>query len=209
MASGTLSRTTSELTTSLGRISSGLRITQAADDAAGLGVATNLEAISISTSQAMRNANDGISIIQTAEGASNEVIDILQRMRELATQSSSETLANTERSYIQDEFVQLRSEMSRIASVTEFNGIQLTDGSDTTLNVQVGVENDSSSLIQITLGELAPNVLGLLGLNKDVLTVVNARTLLDDIDSALDTVNGYRAELGAAQNRLDNALNNS
>ena len=128
MAAGNLSRTNNGLATSLGKISSGLRINSASEDAAGLGVATNLENQVISTRQAMRNTNDGISIIQTAESAANEVTDILQRMRELAVQSSSETLADSERSFITDEFTQLRSEIGRIANVTEFNGISLTNG---------------------------------------------------------------------------------
>ncbi len=206
MGSGSLGRTTDSLSLTLNRVSSGLRITRAADDAAGLGVATNLEAASISTSQAMRNANDGISIIQTAEGASNEVVDILQRMRELAVQSSSETLANSERSYIQDEFVSLRSEISRISDVTEFNGLALSNAS-TTLNVQVGVNNDSASQIGITLGNLATSQLGIN--SSTLLTTSGAQTALDAIDSALDTVNGYRSDLGSVQNRLDSALNNA
>jgi len=209
MASGYLGRTTDGLTGSLGRVSSGLRITSAADDAAGLGVATNLEAISISTSQAMRNVNDGISVIQTAEGASNEVVDILQRMRELAVQSSSETLADTERSYIQDEYVSLRSEIARISSVTEFNGLQLADGIDTDLNVQVGVMNDASSLIQITLGDLTTSTLAISSASVNLLDVTSARSAIDALDSALDTVNSYRSDLGSVQNRLDNALNNN
>merc|ERR1712100_709415 len=118
MAAGNLAATNKSLGNTLGRISSGLRVNSAADDAAGLGVATNLETDAKSTNQAMRNANDGISIIQTAESASSEVVDILQRMRELAVQSSSETLADSERSFISDEFNQLRSEVGRIASVT-------------------------------------------------------------------------------------------
>jgi flagellin len=138
-AAGQLGRTQKNLSRTLGRISSGMRITQAADDAAGLGVATALETSVISTRQAMRNANDGISIIQTAESATNEVTDILQRMRELAIQSASDTLADEERSYIQDEFLQLRQEVERIAAVTEFNGVSLTDGSSSSIDVQVGI----------------------------------------------------------------------
>ena len=144
-AAGQLSRTNKGLASSLSKISSGLRITSASEDAAGLGVATNLESQVISTRQAMRNTNDGISIIQTAESAANEVTDILQRMRELAVQSSSETLADSERSFISDEFNELRSEVARIASVTEFNGVQLSDGTTTSVSVQVGIENASSS----------------------------------------------------------------
>ena len=130
-ATGQLNRTTQRLGTSLERISSGMRINRAADDAAGLGVATNLETAVISQEQGIRNANDGISIIQTAESASNEVTDILQRMRELAVQSASETLDDDERAYIADEFEELQDEINRIASSTQFNGVSLSDNSNT------------------------------------------------------------------------------
>jgi len=208
MGAGTLQNTNDNLSLSLARVSSGLRITKAADDAAGLGVATNLQAQSVSTSQAMRNANDGISIIQTAEGAQNEVIDILQRMRELAVQSSSETLQDSERSYIQDEFTSLRSEISRIASVTEFNGITLSNTASNSLNVQVGIQSSAASRISIDLGDLRTSTLGV-DTNISLSAVSVAQSAIDVIDTALDTVNGYRSDLGAVQNRLDSALNNS
>lgn len=207
MAAGQLGRTNRGLTNSLGKISSGLRINSAAEDAAGLGVATNLESQVISTRQAMRNTNDGISIIQTAESAANEVTDILQRMRELAVQSSSETLADSERSFITDEFNQLRSEVGRIASVTEFNGIALTDGNTSTISVQVGIQNASSSRIDIQLGDLTTTGLGIDSLAMS--TVTNARNAIDSIDTALSSVNGFRSQFGSVQNRLDSALNNS
>jgi flagellin len=208
MGAGQLNSTNSNLSLSLARVSSGLRITKAADDAAGLGVATNLQAQSVSTAQAMRNANDGISIIQTAEGAQNEVIDILQRMRELAVQSSSETLEDSERSYIQDEFTSLRSEVSRISSVTEFNGIALSDGNTTAINVQVGIQSASSSRISVTLGDLTTGTLAI-DTTVSLSAAGAAQSAIDSIDSALDTVNGYRSDLGAVQNRLDSALNNN
>jgi flagellin len=208
MAAGVLGRTNDALGSTLNRVSSGMRITKAADDAAGLGVATNLSATSRSTAQAMRNANDGISIIQTAEGAQSEVSDILTRMRELAVQASSETLANDERSYVHDEFDQLRSEVSRIASVTEFNGISLAGSASNTVDVQVGSESAASSRIEISLGNLSTNA-GL-GINSTtLLTTSAAQTAIDTIDTALDTVNGFRSDLGAVQNRLDSALNNA
>jgi flagellin len=206
MAAGVLSRTNSSLSGTLNRVSSGMRITKAADDAAGLGVATNLNAVSRSTAQAMRNANDGISIIQTAEGAQSEVSDILTRMRELAVQASSETLASDERSYVHDEFSELRAEISRISSVTQFNGVSLAD-STVTLDVQVGVENDSASRLSITLGDLTTGTLSID--STDLLTTGNAQAAIDTIDTALDTVNGYRSDLGAVQNRLDSALTNA
>jgi flagellin len=207
MAAGQLSRTNKGLSSSLGKISSGVRINSAATDAAGLGVATNLESQVISTRQAMRNTNDGISIIQTAESASNEVTDILQRMRELAVQSSSETLADTERSFITDEFNQLRSEVGRIASVTEFNGIALTDGNTTQVSVQVGIQNNSSSRISIQLGDLTTTGLGVTTMAMD--SVTNAQAAIDTIDTALTSVNTFRSRFGAVQNRLDSSLNNS
>ena len=205
-----LSRTSKGLTGSLERISSGLRINKAADDAAGLGVATNLETQMMATRQAIRNTNDGISIIQTAEGATNEVTDILQRMRELAVQSSSETLDDSERSYIEDEFTQLSNEIARIAAGTGFNGIALADGVDTTLEVQVGINNVAAvDRITISLGDLTASGLGVDTGALSLSTSANAQTAIDAIDTALDSVNGFRSNLGSVQNRLDNALNNS
>lgn len=206
-ATGKLNATQKALNKTLGHISSGLRITEAADDAAGLGVATNLETSVISVRQAMRNGNDAISIIQTAESGTNEVTDILQRMRELAIQSASETLADDERSYIQDEFLELQSEVARIANVTEFNGVQLADGSRTQVNVQIGINNDANSQISITLGDLTTNGLGISAINLD--TSANALAALDVLDTALSSVNSSRSLLGAAQNRIESALNNA
>jgi flagellin len=205
-STGKLNATQKALQGTLGRISSGLRINQAADDAAGLGVATNLETTIISTRQAMRNGNDAISIIQTAESGTNEVTDILQRMRELAIQSASETLFNDERSYIQDEFLQLRSEVARIAQVTEFNGVRLADGTLSSINVQIGVNNDSASRIVLELGDLTTNGLGISALNLD--TSANALAALAVLDTALSSVNSTRSLFGAAQNRIESALNN-
>jgi flagellin len=204
-----LALTNKDLGGTLDRISSGLRIVRAADDAAGLGVATNLETAASSTRVGVRNANDGISIIQTAEGATNEVTDILQRMRELAVQSSSETLDDDERAYIQDEFVELSEEVARIASVTEFNGTQLADGSVTQLSVQVGINNQASSRIDIDLGDLTTTTLGIGTGAIDLSSVTGARAAIDEIDDALDSVNGFRSDLGSVQNRLDSSITNS
>jgi flagellin len=207
MGAGQLSRTNSALSNSLSKISSGFRINKAADDAAGLGVSTNLNTQVTSTYQAMRNINDGISIIQTAEGASNEVTDILQRMRELAVQSSSDTLANDERSFIQDEFTQLNSEVARIAAVTEFNGLSLTSSGVSSINVQVGINSDSNNRIAITLGDLTTTALGINAV--DLSTSSGAQSALDIFDTALGSVNSYRSNFGSVQNRLSSALNNA
>jgi len=209
MASGQLGRTNKSLSVSLNRISSGLRINSAADDAAGLGVATNLETSVISTRQAMRNTNDGISIIQTAEAATNEVTDMLQRMRELAVQSSSETLDDDERAYIQDEYLELADEITRISSVTQFNGVSLTDNSNTAIEVQVGIQDNADSRISISLIDLRATTLGVDSGALDLSTSSDAQAAISALDTALDSVNAGRSTLGAVQNRLDSALNNS
>jgi flagellin len=211
-ALGNLNRTQRGLQESFANISSGLRINNAADDSAGLAVAENLEAEQMSLRQAQRNTHDGISVIQTAEGATNEVGDILKRMRELAVQSSSETLHNNERSYIQDEFTQLTAEVDRIANVTEFNGISLgnqTNGSATgTLNVQVGIHDSTDDRIGIELGDLRSKTLQVDGSNVSLGNTTSAQSALTTIDNALDKVNGYRSDYGSVQNRLESALNN-
>ena len=206
-AYNSLNSTQSNLTNSLNRISTGLRVTKAADDAAGLGVATKLSSRSNSLEQAMRNANDGISMIQTAEGATNEVTNILNRMRELSIQSASETLADPERAYINDEFNQLNQEITRISAVTEFNGIQLTDGSTSTVSAQIGIDNNADSRINVILGDLRATVLGVGTL--DLSSSTGARAAIDAIDSAIASVNGYRSSYGAVQNRLESSLANS
>jgi flagellin len=208
-ASGNLAKTQKALSKSLERISSGLRINRASDDAAGLGVATNLETDTISQQQGMRNANDGISIIQTAESATNEVTDILQRMRELAIQSASETLDDDERSYIQDEFIELSEEIERISASTEFNGVALANASNTQLDVQVGIQNNSTSRITLDLGDLRSTSLGVASTQMSLASVTSAQEALDLVDTAIDSVNGYRSGLGAVQNRLDSAINNA
>jgi len=199
----------------MGRISSGLRINKAADDGAGLGVAENLDASIRSLHMAKRNANDGIAVIQVAESASNEVGEVLKRMRELAVQSSSETLESTERQYVQAEYTELRSEISRIANITEFNGIGLTRGTSgggvTGVDVQIGMYNTTDDRVDISLGDLSLGVSGLAltgaaSGNVSMASAASARLSLDLIDEALDTVNTYRSTYGATQNRLDSAI---
>ena len=207
-ALGNLNRTNRGLTSTFGRISSGLRINSAKDDSAGLAVAENLQSEHQSLKQAQRNTHDGISVIQTAEGATQEVGDILKRMRELAVQSSSETLANSERAYIQDEFSQLTKEVDRIAAVTEFNGIALGDNTNSKLNVQVGIQNTGNDRIAINLGDLRGTSLQVDTGTVDLSNVASAQAALQTIDTALDSVNSYRADYGAVQNRLESALNN-
>lgn len=206
-AMNNVSRTTRSLQHSFAKISSGLRITKAADDAAGMAMSENLSSEAQSLRQAKRNTHDGISVLQTAEGATNEVGDILKRMRELAVQSSSETLASTERSYIADEFGELSSEVDRIANVTEFNGVSLGNNANT-IQVQVGVNNSSNDRIAITLGNLSATNLGV---TTSAITMADAtvsQQALDKIDTAMDSVNSIRSGYGSVQNRLESALNN-
>jgi flagellin len=209
-AAGSLNTTQGKLSSTLARISSGLRVTKAADDAAGSAVAQNLSTQARSGKQAIRNSNDGVSVIQTAESATKEVLNILDRMRELAVQSSSETLENGERAYIDDEFESLSAEVERIAQATEFNDIALADGTNTSLTVQVGVTSGTESEVSITLGNLTATNLsvdtGATGV--DLSTATAAQTAIDTIDDAIDSVNTIRADYGSVQNRLDSAISN-
>ena len=200
-----LNRSNKGLSSTLGRISSGMRINSAADDAAGLGVAENLNVASRSVRVAQRNTNDGISVVQIAEGATNEVANILKRMRELAVQSASETLDNGERAYLQDENNQLLSEIDRIAAVTEFNGLSLTN-TTATVGVQVGINNTSADQIDISLGNLTTAALTVSTVS--VSTSALADVALTTIDRALDAVNAIRSDYGAVQNRLESAMRN-
>lgn len=207
-ASNALNKTQAGLSHTLAKISSGMRVTKAADDAAGSAVASNLHTVARSGKQAMRNANDGISIIQTAEGATKEVLNILDRMRELAVQSASDTLDNGERSYLDDEFEQLSDEVERIAQATEFNDLALADGSRTQLDVQVGVTSGAESQLTITLGDLTVSNLNVEKTDIDLTLASSARTAIDTIDNAIDSVNSIRAGYGAVQNRIDSAISN-
>jgi flagellin len=207
-AANTLNNTQGALSQTLARVSSGMRITRAADDAAGSAVATNLSTQANSGRQAMRNANDGISVIQTAESASKEVIGILDRMRELAVQSSSETLEDGERAYIDSEFHQLSDEVERIAQVTEFNDIALANGDNATLDVQVGIDASSNSRVAITLGNLEVSNLSVGTGDIDLTSAGGAQTAITTIDAAIDSVNSMRASYGAVQNRLESSINN-
>jgi flagellin len=202
-----LSQTTNKLSGSFARISSGLRITSAADDAAGLGVAENLESAQRAATVASRNASDGISLLQVAEGAANEVSDILMRMNELAIESASETLDATERQYIQDEFLELSAEVDRIATSTSFNGVSLADGSLPTISVHVGIGNNVlADKIAIATGDLTSATIGVDTGSMDLSTVAGADTAIGDLQTALDTINSYRSGYGASQNRLESAV---
>ena len=205
-SAGSLRRTQSSLGSALGRISSGRRIQRAADDAAGLGVATNLETRSRSLGTAMRNANDGISVIQVLEQAASSSIDLYQRMRGLAVQAASETLDDDERAYLDDEFTALIAQADQVARSTEWNGKPITAGFHSTMDVQVGIDSTTNDRIQIRLPDL--RILAGIVSSYSVGTVSSAQSAIGVLDSALDAVIDVRAEFGAKQNRLDAALNN-
>lgn len=201
-------RTERGLGTAMGRLSSGLRINQAADDAAGLAISEKLRSQVRSLGQAQRNANDGISMLQTAEGALNEASDMLIRMRELAVQAANGTLGSSERSSLNDEFSALRSEIDRIANVTEFNGTSLIDGSlSTGVTFQVGAENSSNDQITVSVLASDPGTLGVTS-SVSVSTVTGARNAMSLLDSAISSVTTRRGDIGAAQNRLYSTINN-
>lgn len=193
----------------LNKLSSGARITKAGDDAAGLAISEKLKGSIRSMQQANRNANDGISLIQTAEGGINEISNILIRLRELSVQSASDTIGDTERSFSDKEFQQLKSEIDRISQVTQYNGTNLLNGVGQTLEFQVGInnspENDrlqySVSSTDVTLGKLGLSATG-------VMTKASAQENLAAIDKAVMAVNENRAGLGALQNRLASTVNN-
>ena len=209
-AANSLNATQASLSNTLARVSSGLRVNKAADDAAGSAVAMNLSTQARSGRQAMRNANDGISVIQTAEGATKEVLNILDRMRELAVQSASETLEDGERTYIDNEFHQLSDEIERIAQSTEFNDLKLAEGTHSSLTVQVGVSSGTESEVAITLGDLQATQLGVdTGTSGvDLTQATSAQSAIDTIDTAIDSVNSIRSGFGAVQNRLDSSIRN-
>lgn len=202
-AQRSLNIVTDRATKTLNRLSSGNRINQAADDAAGLAISEKLKSQVRSLRQANRNANDGISLIQTAEGGLNEVTSILTRLRELSIQSASDTVGEEERSFSDLEFQNLMQEIERISQVTEFNGKKLLNGTGDHYDFQIGMRNNpfedrisyDALLTNSTLNGLAMNDL-------NVKTKEDSRNNLESIDKAIGQVSGYRANLGAVQNRL-------
>lgn len=206
------------LATSLERLSTGLRINRASDDAAGLGVSENLRTQIRGVGQAQKNAQDGIAAINIAEGSANEISSVLQRMRELAVQSSNDTLTSTERAYTNTEFSALRSEINRIASVTNYNKQELISSTAGRFGIVNGTSNnnlwiDANSRsgidnITISIGTLTTTALSATLATRDLTTQANAVNAISEIDSALNSVNSVRANLGAYVNRLEHAVNN-
>lgn len=191
------------------KLSSGSRINKSADDAAGLAISENLKAQIRSASQAMRNANDGVSIVQTAEGSLNEMSNITVRLRELAIQASSDTVGDSERGFINTEVQQLKEEMTRIAESTRWGKTKLLDGSTPTFDFQVGLNNDQMADRISFDGSKNVATLDALGLGGlDFSSKEGAQSSLEGLDSAQFEVNRIRSNLGALQNRLVSTISN-
>lgn len=213
-----LNRASDALSTSMTRLSSGLKINSAKDDAAGLQIATRMTSQIRGQTMAIKNANDGISIAQTAEGAMQEQTNILQRMRELAVQARNDSNSKEDRDALNKEFQSMLTEIDRIANSTQLNGKNLLDGSASSMVFQVGSNADSNNQISIDLGKkltatgTGASLSALSGKSITGATSLEAEAsfsaAVSAIDAALQTINDVRADLGAAQNRLTSTINN-
>jgi flagellin len=203
-----LARTQRSMRQSIMKLSSGTRITKAADDAAGLAISQKMRAQITSLKMAHRNTETGISMVQTTEGALMEVQDMLSRMRELAVEASSEVLQSTERAYLQTEVTSLQEEIDRIAASTEFNGLSLLDGSTTSVDVQVGINANATSRIGVALSSTTAAAIGVDSASVSFSTASTSQTAISAVDAGIDTINQIRAGLGASQNRLSSAMRN-
>ena len=199
-----LGLTQSTLAKSTEKLSSGYRINRAADDAAGLAISEKMRRQVRGLTQASSNAQDGISAVQTAEGALNEVHDMLQRMNELAVQASNDTNTTEDQSYINQEVQALVSEINRVASTTTFNNQNLLDGSFTDKNLQVGAEKDQ--VIGISISKMNASGLSLTGVKTD--STANAEAAIETIKGSISILNSQRSALGAVQNRLEHTIKN-
>jgi len=204
-----LANSSVEQTKTFNRLASGNRITSAGDDAAGLSISENLKSQIRSYKQAERNANDGISFVQVAEGGMSEVGNILTRLRELTIQASSDTIGDRERGFIDKEYQSLKTEVDRIANSTNFNGTSLLNGGagKDKLEIQVGTRNHEDDRLAFNIAEcdVRSNNIGISGISA--LTTSDARDSIDKIDEAIGKVTGARANLGAMQNKLQSTVN--
>ena len=207
-----LTNTQNALSASVGRLSSGMRINTASDDAAGLGISENLKSNIRSMAQAQRNANDGISMSQVAEGSMSDMQGIVSRMRELSIQSANSTLGDNERGYIQTEFTQLSQEINRIGTVTEFNGQKLLDGSASTgLTFQIGIQNTANDRLAMSITKLTTSTLGSTSLHiasASLSTAAKAQAAIGAFDKAIQQLSSSRAKVGATQNRMTVTVSN-
>ncbi len=202
-----LAKTQKAMASSVAKLSSGLRVNSAADDAAGLGVSERLKNHVRGPAQAERNSNDGISLLQIAEGALNEIHGLLDRLRELAVQSSNGTLEATERAYIQTEKIQLAAEITRISDVTEFAGITMIGSDATAFAFQVGIRASAESRISVTLIDVDAAALAVSG-TMSLSTAAAAQTAITTLDTAIDTISSRRSTIGSVLNRLAVTITN-
>jgi len=208
-----LGKSQMSMQTSLERLSSGLRINRAKDDAAGLAISERFTSQIRGLDQATRNANDGISLLQTAEGAMSEIENSLQRMRELAVQAKNGTYNSSDRASLQDEYKALKDEIVRITDVTEFNNINLLGTTDS-VALQVGWENGANNTIKVSTFDLVTAKSGsggisfLLGGNNSIGSVASAGKVLSLVSEAIDLISEKRADFGAIQNRLESSVRN-
>ncbi|MBC3955387.1 flagellin domain-containing protein [Pseudomonas triticifolii] len=209
-----LGRASDALSTSMTRLSSGLKINSAKDDAAGLQISTKINSQIKGQTMAIKNANDGMSLAQTAEGALQESTNILQRMRELAVQSRNDSNSAADREALNKEFTAMSSELTRIANSTNLNGKNLIDGTASTMTFQVGSNIGSSNQITLTLSASfdadtlgVGSAISITGTTSDE-AEGSFSAAMNAIDSALQTINSTRADLGAAQNRLSSTISN-
>ncbi len=214
---GALHKQQISLSKSLEKLSTGLRINRASDDAAGLSVSESLRSRVRGMDRAKSNAEDGIALVQIAEGATGEINNILQRMRELSIQSSTDTMTTTERSYTDKEFGQLMSEITRISSSASYNGMTLLDGASGSFGVSGGAASvlhigsgSSASVdrVSITINAMTLGSMGLSATTTSVSTAATALSSLSLIDAAIKSVNTMRSDMGAYVNRLEFAISN-
>ena len=201
--------TTSTQAKSTEKLSSGYKINRAADDAAGLAISEKMRRQVRGLTQAVANAQDGISAVQTAEGALGEVHDMLQRMNELAVKAGTDTLQETDRSYIQAEIDALITEIDRVSATTTFNEQALLNGSFTGKKLQVGAESDASNQIEMTIGSMSfKGITGGSSLSIGTSSGATARAAIATIKKGLEAVSKQRSDLGAVQNRLEHTVKN-
>lgn len=206
-----LNQSQSSMSTTLERLSSGLRINRAKDDAAGLAITQRFNSQITGLNQGQRNANDGISLVQTAEGALDEVSNSLQRMRELAVQAANGTYSSSDRNSLNDEVSALKSEITRISDATTFNGVKVI-GSNTSVKLQVGYEtNSTENMITATASDIVgmSGMVSVMAAGLTINTQASALAFISQVDVAVEKVSELRADFGAVQNRLESSIRNS
>jgi len=202
-----LSANQTSVANGLERLSSGYRIDSAADDAAGLAISEGMRSLTGGLERASQNAQNGVSLIQTAEGGLSGTADALSRMRELAVQASNGTMNDTDRAMLNREFNDLRESINGIAESTNYNGINLLNGDQSEgLTLQIGAQGNADQRMQVAIGDMGSDALGLSDL--DISTLDGANAALQAIDVASEVVSSTRGDLGAAQNRLESTISN-